>query len=222
MEDDQPENLHVAVAGRLYNLGQQPQTNNLRVSRSSARDEPTLSWGLNQWRIIVKADGRPEGTVEWVEGAIKLLQDFLGDIPLSAVTPQEMRRFVIALRQRHVWQGHPYAKPSTRLMSPGTINNRCRAIKSFFGTLVKEKIVDENPLYDWRVPSAGESVPKTLSKDQMIILLNQPDQRRPEQFRDFVVMSLFYDSISKAAHSRCLERVGAGSLTTFRLWGRNC
>lgn len=77
----------------------------------------TLSWGLSQWKIIARADGQSEKTVEGVEGAIKLLQDFPGDIPLTAVTSQKMRRFVIALKQRLRGQLN-FIQPSTSLNEP--------------------------------------------------------------------------------------------------------
>jgi len=155
----------------------------------------TLSWGLSQWKIIARADGRSEKTVEGVEGAIKLLKDFLGDVPLMVMTSQEMRRFVIALRQRQPWQDHPYAKPqANKLLSPGAVNNRVRAIKSMFSTLARERFIEENPLRDYHAPGPGESIPATLTTEQMALLLSQPDQKRPEQFRDFVMMCMFYDS----------------------------
>ncbi|MBA7676427.1 Tyrosine recombinase XerD [subsurface metagenome] len=63
-----------------------------------------------------------------------------------------------------------------------------------FSTLASEELIPENPLRDYRAPGVEESDPAALTADQMRLLLSQPDQSRPLQFRDFVMMSLFYDS----------------------------
>jgi len=117
-----------------------------------------------------------------------------------------MRRFVTALRQRHPWQDHPYARPQVdKYLSPGAISNRVRAIKSMFSTLAQEELIPENPLRDYRAPGVEESDPATLTPDQMRVLLSQPDQSRPLQFRDFVVMSLYYDSKCRLSELAALE-----------------
>jgi site-specific recombinase XerD len=171
----------------------------------------TLSWGLTEWRTIARSDGKSKRTIEWVEAAVRMLQNHLGDVPLSAVGPREMRRFVIGLRGRRRYQDHPLIQGTgaDKPLSDRTINNRVRGIKALYYGLAQAELISENPLRDYRAPKPGETTPATLTPEQIKLLLSQPDLKKPEQLRDFAMMALMYDSKCRVSE---LCRITMGDL----------
>ncbi|OGO32113.1 MAG: hypothetical protein A2Z29_03435 [Chloroflexi bacterium RBG_16_56_11] len=125
-----------------------------------------------------------------------MLQVFLGDVPLSAVGPREMRRFVIGLRGRRRYQDHPLIKGTgaDKPLSDRTINNRVRGIKALYYGLAQAELISENPIQNYRAPKPGDTTPPTLTPEQIKLLLSQPDLKKPAQLRDWAIMALLYDS----------------------------
>lgn len=107
--------------------------------------------------------------------------------------------------------GHPansnaWGKVSPRLLSdyvarlrerdyaPTTIARKVAAIKSFFGFLVDEGVVKEDPTEELASPKVGRPLPKYLSFEEMGRLLSQPERkgRSPEGLRDKALFHVLY------------------------------
>ena len=74
-----------------------------------------------------------------------------------------------------------------------TIARKVAAIKSFFGFLVAEGILRDNPTRDMPSPKVGKSLPKPISIAQARLLLEQPSKRStPEARRDRAMLELLY------------------------------
>ena len=74
-----------------------------------------------------------------------------------------------------------------------TLARKIAAVKSFFGFLVAEGIVDNDPTEQLKSPQVGKSLPKTLSIEEMDNLLEQPARKNtPEARRDKAMLELTY------------------------------
>jgi integrase/recombinase XerD len=76
-----------------------------------------------------------------------------------------------------------------------TVARKVAAIKSFFGFLVAEGQVKENPTREVPSPSVGKSLPKPISITQARQLLEETEKRdTPEAKRDKAMLHLLYAS----------------------------
>lgn len=72
-------------------------------------------------------------------------------------------------------------------------NARCiSAIKRFFKYLLARKVRPENPSALLQAPKFGNSLPKSLSEQDVEALLNAPDIEQPIEFRDRAMLELLY------------------------------
>jgi integrase/recombinase XerC len=75
-----------------------------------------------------------------------------------------------------------------------TILRRLSSLRSFFKYLVKERLVEHNPLDEIDAPKLEKKIPPSLSYDQIERLFEQPDTMSYLGFRDRCIMELFYSS----------------------------
>lgn len=80
-----------------------------------------------------------------------------------------------------------------RGMDPRTIQRRLSALRRMYAYLLREKIADHNPAEGVRAPRVRRKLPRTLDVDQVLKLLEIPDES-PLARRDRAILELFYAS----------------------------
>ncbi|MGL5973463.1 MAG: recombinase XerC, partial [Oscillospiraceae bacterium] len=74
--------------------------------------------------------------------------------------------------------------------NPVTRSRKISSIRSFFNYLhIKIKVIDDNPVKELSLPSTKKSLPKYLSLEQSIELLQYTDKNLSK--RDFCILTLF-------------------------------
>ncbi len=74
-----------------------------------------------------------------------------------------------------------------------TVARKVAAVKSFFGFLAAEGIVDGDPTEQLKSPQVGKSLPRALSTREVDELLEQPGRRStPEARRDKAMLEVLY------------------------------
>jgi integrase/recombinase XerD len=74
-----------------------------------------------------------------------------------------------------------------------TVARKVAAVKSFFGFLVAEGMIKENPTRDVPSPRVGKALPKPISIAQARLLIEQPSkQSTPDAKRDRAMLELLY------------------------------
>ena len=78
---------------------------------------------------------------------------------------------------------------------PTTQARKVAAAKSFFGFMVAEGNIKDNPIQNISLPKVGKSLPKPISEAQAFRLLEQPTKlATPEAKRDRAMLELLYAS----------------------------
>lgn len=75
-----------------------------------------------------------------------------------------------------------------------TINNRIKAMKRFFQFLFDEGWIPYNPAEHLKLRKGHQPTIPSFTEEQVVTLLQQPDQHTFTGFRDFVMLSLILDS----------------------------
>jgi len=75
-----------------------------------------------------------------------------------------------------------------------TIARKLSGLRSFYRYLLREKMVENNPVKAVTTPKLPKALPKVLYQEEMLALLNQPDLNSPLGMRDRAILELLYAS----------------------------
>lgn len=75
-----------------------------------------------------------------------------------------------------------------------TIARKLSTLRSFYRYLMREKVVDKNPIKEVSTPKQAKQLPKYLYQEEMISLLEQPDSTTLLGIRDRAILELLYAS----------------------------
>jgi len=80
-----------------------------------------------------------------------------------------------------------------RSYKDATVARKVAAVKSFFGFLTAEGLVEQDPTENLKSPQVGKSLPRALSPQEVDELLEQPARKNtPESRRDKAMLELLY------------------------------
>lgn len=77
-------------------------------------------------------------------------------------------------------------------LTANSVNRTLAAVRGFYKYLLRENVVDENPVANIELAKIWMRLPDTLSKDEMNLLLEQPDAEKPLGMRDRAMLELMY------------------------------
>jgi integrase/recombinase XerD len=81
----------------------------------------------------------------------------------------------------------------SRSYKDATVARKVAAVKSFFGFLTAEGLVDQDPTENLKSPQVGKTLPRSLSAQEVDELLEQPARKNtPESRRDKAMLELLY------------------------------
>lgn len=96
-----------------------------------------------------------------------------------------------------------------RGLAAATIARKLAAIKAFFRFMTAEGYMDANPAEVVEAGTKGIKLPRVLSEDEVVRLLNQPDITTAEGFRDRTMLEVLYATGMRVSEliNLTLERV---------------
>ncbi len=77
-------------------------------------------------------------------------------------------------------------------LKPTSIRRKLSAIRSYFGFMTGESWLSIDPSVDLDAPKTGRSLPKVLSRDEVIRVLEAPDSYRQTYWRDRAILEFLY------------------------------
>ena len=76
--------------------------------------------------------------------------------------------------------------------SDKTKTRKVASTKALFGFLLEEGVIDKNPMEDFASPGVGESLPETLSVEEIDALLSVEEALTPMSLRDRAMIEIMY------------------------------
>ncbi len=118
--------------------------------------------------------GYSDKTIREYSYDLKMFKSFNEEKPLESRTTTDLRRFFL-----HLKRDKSYA--------PRSLHRKICSLKSFYKFLKKEAFISINPAENIESPKIPKSLPKTISIDEALTLLNAP-----KSLRDRAVLYLLY------------------------------
>ncbi|MFC1963410.1 tyrosine-type recombinase/integrase [Chloroflexota bacterium] len=142
--------------------------------------------------------------------AVRYFTDFLGGDPdIRDIDAGDLRRFIIALQEKKAFSNHPMTRTRDKPVSPATVANYTRAIKSFFSFLAREELLEENSMRKVKIPKAPLKVMPMFTEPELERLLAKPDKKSHEGYRNYTLMLTLIDTAIRLSEltGLCLQDV---------------
>ncbi len=98
---------------------------------------------------------------------------------IGTVTPPAIRSFVVSLH---------------RTNGAATVCRKLSALRTFFRYMLREKILETDPLVGITGPKIGRSIPVFLTVDETFLLLDMPKEQDTFMARDAAILELLYST----------------------------
>jgi integrase/recombinase XerD len=142
--------------------------------------------------------GLSRNTLEAYRSDLQQYGEFLarrGVDPL-AVTPADLAAFVTELAD---------GRPDRRGAAAATLQRKIACLRSFYRHLRRDGILDHDPTSELRAPRSRARLPKVLTRDEVVRLLQQPNGSSPAAFRDRALLETMYACGLRASEAIALE-----------------
>ncbi len=145
--------------------------------------------------LATQADGRSPRTVSDYVRKLRPLTEFLGNVEVETVTPDDLRRYVVSLQNQTTrWVEHPKLEAQTGPLSDFSIAGYVRAAKRLFNFLEDERLIDYNPARRIRNPQPKVKIPKAIEIKDFLELLRVTAGSGLADLRDRAVILMLADT----------------------------
>jgi integrase/recombinase XerD len=152
------------------------------MTSATVRDQTDQNFRLEEFRDYLSLEsGRSGNTVEAYRRDLRRLADFAisrGVREPGKVTRRLLRDFVYLLKDLD--------------LSAATIRRQVSAVRTYFGFLLGEGLVQDDPSDRLETPRRGRVLPETLSVRDIEALLSAPNIEQPLAWRDRALLELGY------------------------------
>jgi site-specific recombinase XerD len=173
-----------------------PTLNNDRVP-------PVLDELVTLYELSNRADGKSERTIKWYSDILKSFLSYLQGkghgSDISSFTVDNARGYILHLRHKHRFAGHPYTPEQDELVSPKTVQCHVRALKAFASWLFSEGYIAENRLKNLKLPKAPMTVMEPLTPEETKKIIASIDEKTRTGVRNKVMFETLLDTGLRAS-----------------------
>ena len=154
-------------------------------------------------------DGKSPRTVKWYSDILKFLSIYLrkngqtNDI--EGFDIENARKYVLYLRSRNKFDGHPYTPQQHSLLSPQTIRGHIRGLKAFSSWLCREKYTDENRLQYLKIPRVPAKLIEPLTDQEVKQIVSCINQNSTTRVRNHAIFVTALDNGLRASELADIE-----------------
>ncbi len=136
-----------------------------------------------------------DSTLIWYDRHLKVLLSHLGNVNIEDITITDLRDYrVKLLEQEERWKDHPTRPTEGDGLSAYTIHNRLQTCKLFFKWLVKEELLEVDPIARLKLRKLPDEPPKAISAKDLIAMIEAA-----ETTRDRALVLVLADTASRVS-----------------------
>ncbi|MGG1684883.1 tyrosine-type recombinase/integrase [Pseudalkalibacillus sp. NRS-1564] len=159
------------------------------------------------------AEGRAESTVDKYCLYYRFFAEYLDakgiERNVHIISTKVIRDYVAwMLEDRVKFDGHKYKPDEVKTpgLSPCSVNDRLKSLKTIFRFFESENVIDSNPTQSIKYVREVDEDVQVLTADELRALLNAADQRKYSDFRDYVLMTLLIDSFMRINEATSIKQ----------------
>ena len=145
-----------------------------------------------------------EETLKWYRRRLKPLLTQFGCRDIEMITTDDLRTYRTALMAKNTrWEDHPIHPTEKGGLSPYTLHQYIRVVRTFFKWLVEEGRIASSPAVRLKLPPLPENPPKEVTEENMLKMLNYAEKHANK--RDYALLCFITDTNARAAGIAGLE-----------------
>jgi len=154
---------------------------------------------LDHYRIHLETSNKRPKTIKWYLDILYRFFDFLelNNLmkPVDELNKEVLEAYIIHRKTAKRWPNNPHIKKENKGgLSPYSIQGDVRAIKVFWSWLLYQGYIENNALAKFPLPKVPKALIKTLTIEQIRLLLKAIDKNTPVGARNYCILMLLIDS----------------------------
>jgi len=154
---------------------------------------------LGHYRLHLEASNKSQKTVKWYLDILYRFFDFLELNNLmktvDELNKEALEAYIIHRKTAKRWANNLHIKEENKGgLSPYSIQGDVRAIKAFWSWLLYQGYMENNALAKFPLPKVPKTIIKTLTIEQIRLLLKTIDKNSPVGARNYCILMLLIDS----------------------------
>jgi len=115
--------------------------------------------------------------------------------PVGELSKEALEAYIIHRKTAKRWPNNPHIKEEKKGgLSPYSIQGDVRAIKAFWSWLLYQGYIESNALAKFPLPKVPKTIIKTLTIEQIRLLLKTIDKNSPVGARNYCILMLLIDT----------------------------
>ena len=163
----------------------------------------TIDGLVARYAVSNQADGKSTKTIAWYTDILAQFLRYLKangyQCTLLTFNIDIIRGYILFLRRRPRFQGHPFISPSGDLLSPKTVQCHVRVLKAFSTWLYEEEYTTVNKLKNLKLPKATVRIMEPLTPEEIKKIVRSIDRKSYSGERNRVVLVTLLDSGLRAS-----------------------
>ena len=165
----------------------------------------TIDELTSRYELSNHAEGKSPKTVAWYSDMLRSFSAYMkakqNSYHLSVLTTDNVRGYVLYLRHKPKFQGHPYTPEQDKLLSPKTVQCHIRALKAFASWLYAEGYTTENRLKNLKLPKAPTKIVEPLTPEEIRKITVCIDEKSPAGNRNYALFATLLDTGIRASEA---------------------
>jgi len=173
----------------------------------------TIDELISRFEMSNLADGKSQSTIKWYNDILKFFSRYLKENSqandIGGFDIENARKYVLYLRSRNKFDGHPYIPQQHSLLSPQTVRGHIRGLKALSSWLHREKYTDENRLRYSKIPRIPAKLIEPLTDQEVNQVVSSINQSSPAGVRNHAI---FVTSLDNGLRASELADIALGQL----------
>ena len=128
-----------------------------------------------------------------------------GGDDLSFFTISNVKEYIVYLQSRNKYKGHPYTPEQNSKLSPISVQDHVRSLKSFSSYLYRDGHTVTNILKNLKLPKAPQKLVEPLLEEEIGRVQETFYLKSPTGFRNYVLFSTLLDTGLRASEIASIE-----------------
>ncbi len=167
------------------------------------RASPTIDDLITRFEMSNVVDGKSPSTIRWYSDILKFFSRYLKENgyinDIGGFNIENARKYVLYLRSRNRFDGHPYIPQQHALLSPQTVRGHIRGLKALSSWLYREKYTDENRLRYLKIPRVPVKLVEPLTDQEINQITSSINQDSPTGSRNHAIFVTALDNGLRAS-----------------------
>ena len=153
---------------------------------------------VDRYAFSNQVDGKSPATVKWYNDILRLFLIYLKENKIISnvysLNINTVREYILYLRQKPRFKGHPYIPQQDKCVSPKTIQCHVRVFKGFSTWLYREGYTKENKLNILKLPKAPNKIIEPLTSEEIKQIIKVINKQSAVGFRNYAILMLLLDA----------------------------